>query len=263
MNRPQTVCVDAEFLNSLPLRGNEFMIRAITDRPQAFQAAIDDGWAELQLGHWFHRDFLRSLTRVQDPALAANALSQYWARRTPEEINALMFEKIGTDSCPARCWFSHHNASAHWRKTVLGRAIDLGLDLSTTLSHSAPGVESDRYTLLGTYILDAKFKIYNSRNDSDRCNRDEAMGIISELIDWGSKLDKNTLSVLLKHHRDEGLTDILAMFEQRNQLNATDCLKMVSRMKIESSKLAYLQSKAAMETIDGALSSAMPKAVLR
>jgi hypothetical protein len=170
----------------------------------------------------------------------------------PEEVNWAVIEKHGNENTPARQWFSHHGADPIWRKRVFKEAIDLGLDLSIEFPHSTGLLNSSRYTLASSFIADAHGHL-NGSNVSESFNH-YAKPLI-ELLEIGATLDKNTLTCVLKHHDAAVVPAWLAVFDERNPLNATEALRSVSRLKIAPANLSYLQSKAAFEAIDLAIHS--------
>jgi hypothetical protein len=246
------VVVDAKFVSTIGYGGNDFMLQAALDRPEAFQACIDGGWAKINRGKWFQKSFLSSLPKIVDEEVAAHVLRQVLKDATPEEVNWTIIEKYGNDNTPARQWFSHHGVTAKWRKRVFKEALDLGLDLLTEFPHSTNNLGSARYTLTSSFVADAHRML--TASNVDEAFKQYAAPVI-ELLDLGAPLDKNTLLSVVKHHDAAVVPAWLMLFEERNLLQATDALKSISRSKIPPGNLAYLQSKAARDAIDLAIHS--------
>jgi hypothetical protein len=246
------VCINALFIHSLENAGNDLMLQLAVQLPDAFEAAIDDGWAQTGHDHWFRRRFFCELPKIEDPKVAAHVLKRVLEKRTPEEVSNTLLQNDPSQGAPARRWFTHATSRAAWRSAVFRQAMELGLDLRTEFTHSTAGLNSRPGSLLASFIMDAAESI-DDKNHNPMLGRDNVthcLEPIIELIDLGAQLDKSSLSVLLKHHQPEGVTHILNAFDARGALRASECLKMVSLLKVHPSNLAHLQSKAAMELMD-------------
>lgn len=250
--------VDTEFLITLERGGVNFMMQAAKARIGIFDGFVADGWALKLRGTWMEQSFLCRLSEVKDVDLAVHVLKSVLAGASTEQVNAALLNKTGTDEPAVRSWlYKWNNVDKAWRDKVIGAALELGLDFKTEFSYAAQCVPSSKHTLLSSLVVD----LYRDKKHGSIMNsttNDWAPSLIEpihEVLAFQRQPDKLSIAAALKHFDMRESELVLAMFEKHGDLNATDALASIARLKILPEKLASLQAKSALEAIDEVISS--------
>lgn len=252
------VALDVDFmLRHTNECGLDLVKSAIEHDPKFLHQLLSAGWGRLVVAEEprVSRNFLSHLIKSAAPGDARMALRTYFSGVAASDVTEHVVNssaKSGEYS-PLLNWllirYGHCPPKDGVIQALLEESQSLGANLELVFTHSLRESAKDtssNHTILSALVGNNSLN-FLSRKDDVQVAAD--MVAVSQLLEVGKKFDKNTAAVLVR--MPSGNAKVwLDYFLEKKIVNASELLKMTSRMKFEPETKAMLSSLAAAEAIE-------------
>lgn len=203
--------------------GLEFMVAAVSNRPDLAMAFLDEGWFEKvrRVDLEKARDFLFELNGASSPELSKAFLVKCLQGRSVENVNALLC--MGSSAPPVMHRWTHlllvdfdatknidEQLMGGYHRVLVDTGVAYGADLNHEFMHapSRPGTKKHRikaHTVLSAAILETNIHTFAfadgtltvDRMLSQAENPSHPFGCVDSLLNLGAKVDGACASALM------------------------------------------------------------------
>ena len=259
MPEAPTMDLDVELLMACEDRGVSLMHQAIQRKAVLFERLVNEGWSRrLMRTHRVH-DFFRGLCHLEDTERVKWAMRLALKDFDKDDVNSALLGKESNERPPMLAWFVYGTQRGSEReqrtRSLIQTALEIGVDPHAEFSHSAGRMPNQRHSLMSAFIGET-WEGKSIAGSSIPGHRDRVIKHCASsfhnvdlLLESGVRPDRAVATMLLKSLEPEIAMLWFQFLEERDALDAAAMLKQVARMKVEPERLAYLQARAAAQSM--------------
>jgi hypothetical protein len=249
---PVTVAIDLDFFMD-PHPRIDLINGMVANKPHLIEQFFEVGWhLDMRSHHIAHSsNFLKKLSEMIDPELAARVLTRFLEGLSPEEVNRRLMEKAHNgDDVPVLFWLGrgvHQENKISVLRALLSAARSAGADLEKTFNFSMKNSDgtpyrSDKHTLMGASLaIDAR------RGTS---GVEESLVRASLLLEAGVPLDKGSMGVIVRDMAPERALIVWNHLKKKGATTAQELIDSTKRLQQNPGTLAFLQAELALEIMN-------------